>query len=155
MSVLSDSIELFIKELLQQSDEVSLQRNELAQHFACAPSQINYVLSTRFTLDRGYVTVSRRGGGGYIRVMRVETGEDNLLHEMALGIGDTLMKHEARAMALRLLENGYITERECTLMLAAADACTMPAQEMEDTARARVMRGMLTALLRRSERGNT
>ncbi|MEL7601687.1 MAG: CtsR family transcriptional regulator, partial [Bacillota bacterium] len=77
MSVLSDSIELFIKELLDQSDEVSLQRNELAQHFNCAPSQINYVLATRFTPDKGYIIESRRGGGGYIRVLRlsVETSE--------------------------------------------------------------------------------
>lgn len=155
MSVLSDSIELFIKELLAQSGEVSIQRNELAQHFACAPSQINYVLSTRFTLDRGYIIVSRRGGGGYIRVTRVEMGEENLPHELALRIPDTLMKHEARAIAQRLYESGYLTEREYRLMAAATDACAMPAQALEDAVRARVMRGMLTSLLERGGRGDS
>ena len=152
--MLSDSIELFIKELLSQSDEISIQRNELAQHFACAPSQINYVLSTRFTLNRGYIIVSRRGGGGYIRVMRVETGEENLPHELASGMPDALMKDEARAMALRLYESGYITQGEYGLMTAATDTCAMPQQALEDAARARVMRGMLTSLLQRGERGN-
>ena len=69
---LSDSIESFIKTLLSdESSEVELKRNELAEYFGCAPSQINYVLATRFSPDHGYVTESRRGGGGYIRIVRV------------------------------------------------------------------------------------
>lgn len=145
--MLSDSIELFIKELLGQSDEVSLQRNELAQHFACAPSQINYVLSTRFTLDRGYIIISRRGGGGYIRVMRVETGQDNPLHELACRIGDALPQREAHAMIGRLFDERLISAREAKLMLSAVDGCALPTQEMADGARARILRAMLTALL--------
>lgn len=148
MSILSDSIELFIKELMEQSDEISLQRNELAQHFACAPSQINYVLSTRFTLDHGYVIVSRRGGGGYIRLIRVETDHGNPLHDTACGIGETLTKHETHAIIARLLETEALDEREARLILAAADACTLPTQELEVGARARIVRGMLTSLLR-------
>ena len=69
---LSDSIESFIKTMLNDdSAEVELKRNELAEYFQCAPSQINYVLATRFSPDHGYVTESRRGGGGYIRIVRV------------------------------------------------------------------------------------
>ena len=69
---LSDSIETFIKALLAEDEQsVELKRNELAEYFGCAPSQINYVLATRFTLDDGYVIESRRGGGGYIRIVRV------------------------------------------------------------------------------------
>ncbi len=153
MSILSDSIELFIKELMEQSDEISLQRNELAQHFACAPSQINYVLSTRFTLDHGYVIVSRRGGGGYIRVMRVETGRDNPLHDTVCGIGEALTRHEAHAIIARLMAAKALGEREARLILAAADACSLPTQELEDGARARILRGMLTSLLQLGERG--
>lgn len=153
MSVLSDSIELFIKQLMEHSDEISLQRNELAQHFACAPSQINYVLSTRFTLDHGYVIVSRRGGGGYIRLIRVETGRGNPLHDTACSIGDTLTKHETHAMVARLMEAEVLDEREAKLILAAADACSLPTQALEDGARARIIRGMLTSLLQQGERG--
>ena len=68
---LSDSIEQFIKDLLnEEATEVELKRNELAEYFGCAPSQINYVLATRFSPDHGYLTESRRGGGGYIRIVR-------------------------------------------------------------------------------------
>ena len=147
MTVLSDSIELFIKELLEQSDEVSLQRNELAQHFACAPSQINYVLSTRFTLDRGYIIASRRGGGGYIRVVRVVTDRENPLHELACRIGESLSQRDAHAMIARLFEEQEISAREAKLMLSAVDGCTLPTQGMTDGSRARILRGMLTALL--------
>ena len=75
MRLLSDSIEDFIKALMEdeqdQQQAIELRRNELAEHFQCAPSQINYVLATRFTPDHGYVIESRRGGGGYIRIMRL------------------------------------------------------------------------------------
>ena len=69
---LSDTIESFIKEMMRQEEQgVELKRNELAEYFGCAPSQINYVLSTRFTPDAGYMVESRRGGGGYIRIVQV------------------------------------------------------------------------------------
>ena len=69
---LSDTIEQFIKDMMQreQQAEIDLKRNELAEYFHCAPSQINYVLATRFTPDHGYVITSQRGGGGYIRIVR-------------------------------------------------------------------------------------
>ena len=71
MAQLSDAIEQFIKELMDQEAQIELRRNELAHHFGCAPSQINYVLATRFTPDHGYIIESRRGGGGYIRIFRM------------------------------------------------------------------------------------
>ena len=76
MAQLSDSIEQFIKELMCEEAHIELRRNELAQHFGCAPSQINYVLATRFSVDHGYIIESRRGGGGYVRIVRMqERGE--------------------------------------------------------------------------------
>ena len=83
MAQLSNEIEKFIKDLMEDDSQVELKRNELAQHFGCAPSQINYVLATRFTIDHGYVIESRRGGGGYVRIvrMRQESGR-NLLQEL-------------------------------------------------------------------------
>ena len=70
MAQLSDSIERFIKELMEEDAQIELKRNELAQHFGCAPSQINYVLATRFSVDHGYIIESRRGGGGFVRIVR-------------------------------------------------------------------------------------
>ena len=87
---LSDAIEKFIKAMLTQDEqEIELKRNELAQYFNCAPSQINYVLATRFTPDHGYIIESRRGGGGYIRIFRMEHDTSQqliyLLHEREIG----------------------------------------------------------------------
>ncbi len=65
LAQLSDVIEQFIKDMLDEGAQIELKRNELAEHFGCAPSQINYVLATRFTLNHGYIIESRRGGGGY------------------------------------------------------------------------------------------
>ena len=85
MRLLSDSIEDFIKALMaDETPEIELRRNELAEHFQCAPSQINYVLATRFTPDHGYVIESRRGGGGYIRIVRMaSSGREELLQSPA------------------------------------------------------------------------
>ena len=92
MRLLSDSIEDFIKALMEdeqdQQQAIELRRNELAEHFQCAPSQINYVLATRFTPDHGYVIESRRGGGGYIRIMRLaSTSREELLQSLYQRIG--------------------------------------------------------------------
>ena len=80
MARLSDMIEDFINALLNESDgQLELQRNELADYFECAPSQINYVLATRFSVDRGYYIESRRGGGGYIRIIRLDIDDDDYM----------------------------------------------------------------------------
>lgn len=148
MSALSDHIEQFIKELMAQSSEVSLQRNELAQQFSCAPSQINYVLSTRFTLDRGYVTVSRRGSGGYIRVTRVDCERNSLLHELACNrIKDQLEKAEANDMVDRLEMEHLIDDREGMLIRAALDCCAVLREPTQGNLRARMMRAMLSNLM--------
>ncbi len=149
MSVLSDSIEQFIIELMQQNGEVNLQRNELAQHFSCVPSQINYVLSTRFTLERGYVIVSRRGGGGYIRIIRVDMDRDSLLHQMATALSAPggIGQREALSMILRLYDDGSVSQRDAALMQAAVSGCNLPTAQLGNTVRANVLRSMLLALM--------
>ena len=88
MAQLSDTIEQFIKDLMSGDVQVELRRNELAQHFGCAPSQINYVLATRFSVDHGYVIESRRGGGGYVRIVRMaQRPEGNLLSLLLNRVG--------------------------------------------------------------------
>jgi transcriptional regulator CtsR len=143
---LSDDIEAFIKALLgEDQDQVDVQRNELAGYFRCAPSQITYVLSTRFTPDRGYVIESRRGGGGFVRIVRLKkTKADHLLYLINQRIGASVSAQDAIAMIQQLLEQGTVSEREAALMRAAtsARAINLPIA-LKDTLRAGVLREML------------
>ncbi len=154
MKPLTDSIEAFIKSLLDEGQaQVDVQRNELAQYFRCAPSQITYVLSTRFTPDHGYVIESRRGGGGYIRIVRLrESRGSNLLYLINQRIGDTISLKDCEAIISQLCENGVITENEARLMRAAvsADAINLPVA-FKDALRAGVLRAMLLQIASRVE----
>lgn len=119
MSNLSDIIEGFIKELMDanNNDAVEIQRNILAQQFDCSPSQINYVLTTRFTNDRGYVVESRRGGGGYIRIFKVRSSMDEELKRILNEtIGDSITLNKALDLINALLEREVITEDEKRVM---------------------------------------
>lgn len=144
MSVLSDAIEEFIKEMMEFG-EAELQRNVLAQQFGCAPSQINYVLATRFPLERGYIITSRRGGGGYIRVSRVEQKDDCILDLVTSRIGPELSDREAKGLLLQLLDSGLLTGREAALMASAFESLFDAAGAGQ--ARAKTMRTMLIALM--------
>lgn len=151
---LSDSIERFIKTLLEQEEtEIELKRNELAEYFGCAPSQINYVLATRFTPDHGYVIESQRGGGGYIRIVHVldEPGR-HLLYLINTRIGERLTETEAVRLIQGLIDQGTLTVQEGALMRAAvsSQALAVPVPEtMKNSLRARIMRSMLTATAQR------
>lgn len=119
MSNLSDIIEGFILELMDanNNDAVEIQRNILAQQFDCSPSQINYVLTTRFTNDRGYVVESRRGGGGYIRILKVRSSMDEELKRILNEtIGDSITLNKALDLINALLEREVITEDEKRVM---------------------------------------
>lgn len=147
--MLSDDIERFIKGMLSDGEyQVELQRNELAQHFGCAPSQINYVLHTRFTLDHGYVIESKRGGGGYIRVVQVrltDTGE--FLAELIGRIGNSINRDAAIAILRGLIERAIIDERVANVMHAAIEAPSMSPSGAKDYVRASVLKNMLESLM--------
>lgn len=150
---LSDTIESFIKMLLAQEEhEVELKRNELATYFNCAPSQINYVLATRFTPDHGYVIESRRGGGGYIRIVRVvEQPGQHLLYLINERIGDSLSEEACVRLISQLCEQRLVTADEGRLMCAAvgSQALAIPIPDgMKDAIRARTMKSMLTTIAR-------
>ena len=152
---LSDSIESFIKTLLSdESDEVELKRNELAEYFQCAPSQINYVLATRFSPDHGYLTESRRGGGGYIRIVRVvESGSRRLMYLINERIGDSLSEEECVRLISQLKEQEIITADEAALMVASVSTRAMgvPVQDsLKNALRARMMKSMLTSIAARN-----
>ncbi|MCG0238248.1 MAG: CtsR family transcriptional regulator [Firmicutes bacterium] len=149
MPNLSDYIEEYLKSLLRERDGVvEIQRSELAERFGCAPSQINYVLATRFTPEHGYLVESRRGGGGYIRIIRLNLGREDLLQWLQGGIGDRLSQDEAEAMIRRLQEEGFITAREAILMAAAMRRDVLAVDlPLRDLIRANLFKAMLLALL--------
>lgn len=122
MARLSDIIEDFIKEMFQENNESELQikRNELANYFSCAPSQINYVLTTRFTEDKGYYIESKRGGGGCIIIRRIEfTNNKNLKELIVDRIGNSITYDNAMNIIDGLVEMAVITEREAIIMKIA------------------------------------
>ena len=152
---LSDSIESFIKTLLTQEEpEVELERNELAEYFGCAPSQINYVLATRFSPDHGYIIESRRGGGGYIRIVRVvQSGAQRLMYLANERIGEAISEAEAVRLIHQLAEQGFVTAQEGEIMRAAvsAQALSIPIPDsLKAALRARTLRTMIMTIARQN-----
>ena len=151
---LSDSIEQFIKTMLaQEEQEVELKRNELAEYFGCAPSQINYVLATRFTPDHGYIIESRRGGGGYIRIFRMQqdTGKQ-LVYLLNERIGDSISVLSANHLIQQLQEREIVTPDEAALMTVAvsAQSLSLPLPEgLKDALRAKILKSMLMEAARK------
>ena len=152
---LSDTIEQFIKEMLTEgSTEVELKRNELAEYFGCAPSQINYVLATRFSPDHGYLTESRRGGGGYIRIVRVvQSGSQRLMYLVNDRIGDSIGEEECLRLISQLKEQRIVTADEAALMASAVStrALSVPVPDvLKDAMRAKMMKSMLMTIAARN-----
>ena len=145
MAQISDSIEQFIKEMMDADNEIELKRNELAQHFGCVPSQINYVLSTRFSVQHGYVIQSKRGGGGYIRIVRVQLDNNRvLLSELMNAIGQEISQERAQALITRLYDQKLINKREFGIISAAVQdvALNLPLRA-KDTLRAGVLKNII------------
>ena len=118
--MLSDMIErLLIKMLEEEGGSLELKRNELAQRLGCVPSQINYVITSRFTPERGYIIESRRGGGGYIRITKKVIHKDEYLMHLFCSIGDKLDQKSAGLFLLDMRERKLITAREADLINAA------------------------------------
>ena len=117
---ISDVIASFIQSALEETDGVlELQRSDLAQRFNCVPSQINYVMSTRFSPEHGYIVESRRGGNGYIRITRVRTDRKTLLMHVINSIGDELDAASARAIVQNLADSEAISAEAGQSLLAA------------------------------------
>ena len=148
---ISDLIQNFIIDQMSGSDSFVISRNQLAERFACAPSQINYVLSTRFTEDAGYFVSSRRGGGGYIRILRVSEERGEYLGSLLSGsIGERLGLAKAEQILVRLSGEKIISERERTLLLSALSdrALASVPGECRDRARADAFKNIIITLLK-------
>ncbi|MGE5484217.1 MAG: CtsR family transcriptional regulator [Ignavibacteriales bacterium] len=154
MRNLCDAIEEYIKEVLRSAEGVAeIRRNSLAEQLGCAPSQINYVLETRFRVERGYFIESRRGGGGYIRIMRKELGPEKGLVEMVSSrIPDSLPRAKAEDYVGLLEEEGLVSPREAAILKGAVgDGISVVSREYRDIVRAAVLRSMLLGLARMSQ----
>jgi len=150
MSNITDVIERYLKEILQSqgNNMIEIKRNEIADQFQCVPSQINYVINTRFTIEKGYIIESKRGGGGYIRIHRIEHQDASaLIDDLIMMINPKVEQQGAVDVLERLLEKGVITEREESIMLSAIDRNTLAfSLPLRDEVRARVLTAMLTTL---------
>lgn len=150
MRNISDIIEGYLKQVLELGGEghIEIKRSEIADKFQCVPSQINYVINTRFTAERGYLVESKRGGGGYIRILRVRANSqidliDDVLAQIEGGASQTM----AEDLVYRLIDEQVISKREAKLMLAAVDRSTLDLQlPLRDIIRARILRAMLTTI---------
>ena len=118
--MLADQIARMIEEMLEESGgSLELQRNEMAGRLGCVPSQISYVLTSRFTPERGYVIESRRGGGGYIRIVRKEMHRNEYLMHFFYAIGNAIDEREALAYVQNLQGNDFISTKEAKMIAAA------------------------------------
>ncbi len=116
---LADMVAEFIRESIAEQQALELRRGELAERFGCAPSQISYVLATRFSPEQGYIVESRRGGGGYIRIRRVGATPRVVLMHAVAAVGAALDAQSAAAMLTNLASAGALSAREATLIAAA------------------------------------
>lgn len=152
MSSLASRIERYIKDLMAEAGTncLELKRNELAQVFTCVPSQINYVLETRFRDEQGYHVVSRRGAGGCFQIIRLEVTDDSELKQIIDRVAHSDMTRQtAEGLLNRLLEEDFLNKNEYMLLNAAISPDSLSlAGEQENALRAQLMKNVLITLLR-------
>lgn len=147
---LSNVIATMISDMLEEKNEIEIQRNILAQDLGCVPSQINYVLSSRFTPERGYMVESRRGGGGFIKITRIVYDKDTLIPRIISSVGDTLDSDTAQAHTMNLLYQGILSDSQSKIILSAVSDSpyrSLPPQ-VRDIVRADIFKQMLMTVSR-------
>lgn len=147
---ISDRIEAFITELLKEdeNDWIELRRNELAAIFNCVPSQINYVISTRFNANHGYVVESRRGGGGYLKIRKLDTGDDNPIFSVLKSIPLSLDYPSAKKHIIYLSNQNAIDTKTANVILSTvSDTSLTISQPQKDILRANILKNALSTLI--------
>lgn len=145
---LSDIIEAYLKKVLTQKEQIDIKRNEIADQFNCVPSQINYVINTRFTIQHGYLVESKRGGGGYIRIIKVQLLENvEKMETLIRIIGDSISEKDSFSIINTLYEDHILTEKEARLMLSAMEKNNYnKVNQLEKEIRAEILKRMLLGL---------
>ena len=151
MARMSDLIEEFLKQLMiEMNGVIEIQRNELANQFNCVPSQINYVIDTRFTTERGYYVESRRGGGGHIRIRRINmTNQSAYLMHIISSMGNSISQQNAEIFINNFVGYEMVTEKEGLIIKAAISDKTLSSvnPKERDNLRAVILKSMLMSLI--------
>lgn len=139
-----------IIQMLEDKDEIEFQRNILAQNVGCVPSQINYVLSSRFTPERGYIVESRRGGGGCVRITRVSYDKDTLIMSVINSVGPYLSESTADDHLVNLIRHKLITHRDAVIIAAALSDSNFKGLPLEirDAVRACIFKQTLLSVVK-------
>ncbi len=145
---LSDLIEEYLKDFLKESQQVEINRREVAKHFNCVPSQINYVINTRFTQQHGYHVESKRGGGGYIRISKIQVvNHADQIDHMLQSIDRELPQRNGATIVKTLAKEDLITEREARLIQALMDKdLLLEINHDEEKIRSKLLRKILNEL---------
>lgn len=142
---LTNAIADMIFDMLEEKSEIEFQRNLLAQSLGCVPSQINYVLSSRFTPERGFIVESRRGGGGCIKISRISYNKSSLLDEVLSSVGQRIDEATVKSYLVNLIYHGLLGERDAELILSATSDSVLRVlpYEYRDGIRAAIFKNML------------
>ena len=147
---ISDIIEQFIKEMLEQEQGTAhFQRSELASRFNCVPSQINYVINSRFTSNHGYMVESHRGGGGSIKITRIPMDRTGYLMHIVLSLGNSIGQNAALTFINNFLDYNAVDVKQAKLMSAAVSdkALSGIRQPEKDMVRADILKNMIISLM--------
>lgn len=149
MPTISDIIENFILGTMGNNDDVNLSRNELADYFKCAPSQINYVLTTRFNINRGYIIESQRGGGGYIKIERIKDFDNNYFYKVIENMPKELGYNDAKYILEDLVKKKFMTLEEAKIVSYAISpkALSNPVH-LEGSIRSNIMKNTILKVLK-------
>lgn len=150
MANISDQIEKFIITTLGDNDSIDITRNSLAEFFSCVPSQINYVLETRFTVDRGFLVESKRGGGGYVKITKIKSNSnsDYLKTLFLESVGDELNEKRLCQILDKLVSENILNQRERELVETSLsdDSLAMPFT-VRDKVRAKAFKNVIAKLM--------
>ncbi|MBG9984358.1 CtsR family transcriptional regulator [Aerococcaceae bacterium DSM 111022] len=145
---MSDIIESYLKRFLSESEQIEIKRSDIAERFDCVPSQVNYVINTRFTQAHGYQVESKRGGGGYIRIVKIHlVDEVDYIDRMIELIDQQIGEKDAQNIINTLMQDELLTEREARIMLSLVDNQTLASiTDYEDQLRAYLLKTTLSEL---------
>lgn len=149
MPTISDIIENFILSTLGKDDSIDLSRNELADYFKCAPSQINYVLTTRFNLNRGYIIQSQRGGGGYIKLLKIKDFDDNYVFKLVEELPKEISYKDAEYILEDLTQKQFLTIDQAKIIsYAISNKSLSNPVNLDGVIRSNILKSVLISILK-------